>query len=245
MFCIPFPLPLILLPVYVYHCLLFCDLCIYIIVFCLSYQQLRPYRSMEVPSLSQPSVQQKIPPSAANGSPDGQTARPSRSFRLRNRSLNNVRLRRIFDAFDSDGNGHISVDELGRALENLGLPIPLPDLEPTIHGFFQNGADGLDFDAFAALHRSVGDQLCGYDAPATGKAEEQEEELREAFRVFDEDGDGFISAAELKSVLTRLGLANGEDVEQMICTVDKNSDGLVDFEEFKYMMTKVVTDHSS
>lgn len=158
-----------------------------------------------------------------------------------------MRLRRIFDAFDSNGDGQISVDELGRALENLGLPIPLPDLEPTIRGFFQDGGDGLDFEGFAALHRSVGDQICGHDAPTMGGAtgKEQEEELREAFRVFDEDGDGFISASELKSVLTRLGLANGEDVEQMICTVDKNSDGLVDFEEFKHMMRKVVTDHTS
>ena len=35
--------------------------------------------------------------------------------------------------------------------------------------------------------------------------ESQEEELREAFKVFDQDGNGSISAAELKNVMRQLG----------------------------------------
>ena len=34
---------------------------------------------------------------------------------------------------------------------------------------------------------------------------DSEEELREAFKVFDRDGNGFISAAELRHVMTNLG----------------------------------------
>jgi len=198
---------------------------------------------METPSRSQPLDEQKT----VRLTPEGQPIRPSPSFQLRSPSLNSVRLRRIFDAFDSNGDGQITVDELGHALERLGLPIPLSELEPTVRGSLKAGSDGIDFDGFTALHRSVGEQLLGYGAATTEGVtrEEQEEELKEAFRVFDEDGDGFISAAELKSVLTRLGLADGDDVEQMICNVDQNADGLVDFEEFKQMMLQAVIPRSS
>jgi calmodulin len=35
---------------------------------------------------------------------------------------------------------------------------------------------------------------------------DSEEEIREAFKVFDKDGNGFISAAELRHVMTNLGI---------------------------------------
>jgi calmodulin len=38
------------------------------------------------------------------------------------------------------------------------------------------------------------------------KETDGEDELREAFRVFDKDGNGFISAAELRHVMTNLGI---------------------------------------
>ena len=38
------------------------------------------------------------------------------------------------------------------------------------------------------------------------KDTDSEEEVKEAFKVFDKDGNGYISAAELRHVLTNLGV---------------------------------------
>ncbi|KNA22997.1 hypothetical protein SOVF_028870 [Spinacia oleracea] len=68
---------------------------------------------------------------------------------------------------------------------------------------------------------------------------EKQQLLRQAFTVFDEDGDGFIDAKEIKRVLVCLGLDNGWDlseIEKMINVVDLNLDGKVDFHEFELMM---------
>ena len=65
-----------------------------------------------------------------------------------------------------------------------------------------------------------------------------EEEIREAFRVFDKDGNGFISAAELRHVMINLGEKyTDEEVNDMIREADTDGDGQVNYEEFVTMMT--------
>ena len=69
---------------------------------------------------------------------------------------------------------------------------------------------------------------------------EQLEELKEAFKVFDKDGNGFISAAELRHVMTNLGeKLTDEEVDEMIREADVDGDGQVNYDEFvKMMMAK-------
>ena len=60
---------------------------------------------------------------------------------------------------------------------------------------------------------------------------------REAFKVFDSDGNGFINAVELRQVMLNLGeKLTEEEVEMMIKEADTNGDGLVNYEEFISMM---------
>ncbi|KAJ4899847.1 Calcium-binding protein CML42 [Raphanus sativus] len=186
----------------------------------------------------------------SNGENDKKVERQSSSFRLRSPSLNALRLQRIFDLFDKNGDGFITVDELNQALSRLGLDADLSvsDLKSTVESYIQPGNTGLDFDDFSSLHKTLDESFfggageCGESSPDLAAAAE-EADLAEAFKVFDENGDGFISARELQAVLKKLGLPEGsemERVEKMIDSVDRNQDGRVDFFEFKNMMRTVV-----
>lgn len=174
----------------------------------------------------------------------------SSSFQLRCPSLNSLRLRRIFDMFDKNGDGMITSEELGQALSLLGLDAEESELDSTVNSFIQPGNEGLRFEDFAALHQSLNDAYFGgQDGEVNEENEEEkrmsqeESDLTEAFRVFDEDGDGYISAAELQVVLRKLRLSEGNEidsVQKMILSVDRNKDGRVDFFEFKDMMRSVI-----
>ena len=87
----------------------------------------------------------------------------------------------------------------------------------------------LDFDNFL--------KLMGLLKPPWGP-EEEKAELRGAFKALDQDGDGFLSASELRNVLTSMGEPlTDKEVDEMFRLVDINNDGKLNFEEF-YEMTK-------
>jgi len=66
---------------------------------------------------------------------------------------------------------------------------------------------------------------------------ENEENLWKAFKTFDADGSGFITAEELVLALEKYGMSMGKDeVQQMIAEVDSNKDGLINYDEFVAMM---------
>ncbi|XP_002531819.2 calcium-binding allergen Bet v 3 [Ricinus communis] len=170
------------------------------------------------------------------------------SFRLRSPSLNSLRLRRIFDLFDKNGDGMITVQDLSQALSLLGLEADFSELESTIRSHIRPGNDGLAFEDFFSLHQSLDEAFFSYDdeeveANGVDAVTQEESDLTEAFKVFDEDGDGYISAHELQVVLRKLGMPEAKEIErvqQMICSVDRNHDGRVDFFEFKDMMRSVL-----
>lgn len=71
-------------------------------------------------------------------------------------------------------------------------------------------------------------------------SDDGQDELKEAFRVFDKDGNGFISATELRHVMTNLGekLTDAE-VDEMIREADTDCDGQVNYEGC-YQYTRIL-----
>jgi len=60
--------------------------------------------------------------------------------------------------------------------------------------------------------------------------QEEEIELQESFRVFDKNGDGYISTSELRQVMLTLGeKVSDDELAEMIREADFNGDGRVDY----------------
>lgn len=58
-----------------------------------------------------------------------------------------------------------------------------------------------------------------------------EEDLRETFEALDKDGNGFLSAFELRQILQTLGInLSDEEVFEMVAEADIDGDGKVNFE---------------
>ena len=66
---------------------------------------------------------------------------------------------------------------------------------------------------------------------------DEDEEIREAFRVFDQDGNGYITSEELEAVMIKLGEnLTKDELTAMMIEADLDGDGRIDFDEFVVMM---------
>ncbi|MBA0690071.1 hypothetical protein Goari_007767 [Gossypium aridum] len=130
-----------------------------------------------------------------------------------------------FSLFDKDGDGCITTKELGTVMRSLGQNPTEAELQGMINEVDADQNGSIDFPEFLNL---IARKMKDIDS---------EEELKEAFKVFDKDQNGFISAAELRLVMTNLGeILTDEEVDEMIHEADTDGDGQVNYEEFVRMM---------
>ncbi|KAG1363221.1 calmodulin-like protein 6 [Cocos nucifera] len=155
----------------------------------------------------------------------------------------------VFATFDRDGDGFVTAEELEESFKRLGFVSTRNEIVSMMERVDANEDGLIDLEEFGELYDSLGRGRGGGgggdgdERVERGKEEEEEGEmeLREAFDVFDENGDGLITVEELGLVLASLGLKRGvtaEDCRDMIRKVDLDGDGMVNFGEFKKMMVE-------
>lgn len=79
-----------------------------------------------------------------------------------------------------------------------------------------------------------------------GLSDEEVEEIREAFNLFDADGSGTIDTAELMTAMKSLGFdGKNHIVHQMIGDIDTDGTGEIEFDQFLNLMTARMSDKDS
>lgn len=151
-------------------------------------------------------------------------------------------LKRVFDTFDKNGDGFIAREELKESLNNMGINVLGKDIEEMVEKLDSNKDGLVDLGEFKELYELVKgkkENEEGKEINDHNDYNDDDEVLKEAFNVFDDNKDGKITVEELGLVLSSLGLKEGkreEDCLEMIKKVDVDGDGMVNFDEFKMMM---------
>merc|ERR1711971_267382 len=133
----------------------------------------------------------------------------------------------VFSLIDKNADGAITIKELGSAMRSMGQSPTEEELQEMIEEVDLNGNGTIEFSEF--LSKMAGKMAF---SPIS------EKEIYDAFRVFDKDGNGFISPAELRYVMSKMGqVITDDEVDQMIQEADLDGDGQVNYREFVKMMT--------
>ncbi|CRL05920.1 CLUMA_CG019104, isoform A [Clunio marinus] len=133
-------------------------------------------------------------------------------------------LKNAFDAFDQEKKGCIGTTMIGTILSMLGHQLDDKMLQDIINEVDADGSGELEFEEFVTLAARF---MVEEDAEA------MQQELKEAFRLYDKEGNGYITTAVLKEILRELDdTLTNDDLDAMIEEIDSDGSGTVDFDEF-------------
>eukprot|EP00347_Sterkiella_histriomuscorum_P020848 403336235 len=138
-------------------------------------------------------------------------------------------LQRAFKALDKNSDGKLSREELIEGYTHILGDLAEEEVDRIMLVADSDGSGEIDYSEWVVATMDKRKLLTN-------------EKLEAAFNLFDRDGGGSISAAEIKEVL---GVGKNIDEKiwnEIIMEVDANGDGEISFLEFKVMMQKLLID---
>ena len=133
----------------------------------------------------------------------------------------------MFQSFDKNGDGVLSKEEIFEGFkQTMGEVEAAKEVDRIMNEIDIDKNGTIDYNEFVMAASNRQKML-------------NKEKLEGAFKIFDKDGNGSISADEIKSVLFGNNAADKKTIENIIKEVDSNGDGEISLNEFKEMMHKL------
>jgi calmodulin len=131
-----------------------------------------------------------------------------------------------FVKFDTDADGVVNSHEVGLIMKSIGQNPSEAEIQDMVNLVDKDGTGNIDFPEFLAM------------MTLKHSAENAEEEIRQAFQVFDGDGNGYINRQELALVMMNIGeTLTPAEIQEVIDEADVDGDGQINYEEFYNMMS--------
>ncbi|XP_028134564.1 troponin C [Diabrotica virgifera virgifera] len=139
-------------------------------------------------------------------------------------------IKKAFTMFDTGKTGFIETIKIATILNTIGQLFDEVALNDLITKNDPDRTGQVNFDGFYEI-------IYPFLEEDLDEAETQNE-LKEAFRLYDREGNGYITTGTLKEILAALDdNLTSRDLDGIIAEIDTDGSGTVDFDEFMEMMT--------
>ena len=125
-----------------------------------------------------------------------------------------------FEIFDKNKDGNITANELANVMKSLNMDPTEDELHEMIDEVDLDGNGEIDFEEFVTLMNR------------RSKETDTEEDVINAFKMFDKDMEGKISVTEIRHIIKEYDEELDDDVlDEMLREADSDMDGFVNYED--------------
>jgi calmodulin len=135
-------------------------------------------------------------------------------------------LKEAYQVLDKDNDGIIKVREMGTIMKAFGICPIEAEFQEIIRNYGLEDQGLVDFEIFLDIMQKRRKDI------------DKDEEIHEAVKALDREGNGLISVQELKHTMVLIAneKLTDEEVNELISVIDDKKENFVNVEEFVKMM---------
>ena len=129
--------------------------------------------------------------------------------------------KKVFQTHSNGPDGYVNTSELSNIFKSINIDASDEEIKEIIKKLDLEEKKQINYEEFLSLINQ-GD-----------KDIDEEEEVLNAFKVFDKDGNGLININELKNIMLNIGNNWSEnEINELLRDADIDMDGYINYEEF-------------